>query len=138
MTFFKQFWRSPVFVRIVGALCWLGIACNIGLLVRDYLHHTGLWQLHCGFLILYTGQTVFMFLRERYACVLTVLQGFAALRTAADFIFTPVLQILGFLYLLTGPSLQAQKIYEYIFVSAAFTLQMASAAYLWFYFSQEK
>ena len=134
----KLFWRSPWFVRVVGLLCWLGIAGNIGLLVKDVLHQGILWPLHLGFLILYAGQVVFIFLRNRYVCVLTILQGLAALWTAADFIFTPVLQLLGFLYLLTNPSLESQKVYEYLFVSAGFTLQLASAAYLWFYFSPKK
>ena len=134
----KLFWRSPWFVRIVGLLCWLGLASNVGLLVKDVMQHAILWPFHLGFLILYTGQIVLIFLRNRYVCILTALQGLVALGTTADFIFTPVLQVLGFLYLLTNPSLESQKVYEYLFVSAGFTLQLASAAYLWFYFSPKK
>jgi hypothetical protein len=45
-----------------------------------------------------------------------------------------VLQALGHLYYWAfTPSVETLKIYQYVFVSAAFTLQMAGAAYLWGY-----
>lgn len=138
MKLLKRFWQSPLFLRLVAFLCVLGAVVDLGLLIRDYLIGTGLWRLHAGFLMLYIGQIFFILVRERHVSVLTILQGVLALRTAADFIFTPPLQLIGLLYLCTEPSLEYKNTYEYIFISAAFTLQMASAAYLWIYFRPRK
>jgi len=138
MKLLKQFWKSPLFIRLVACLCVLGAVVDLGLLIRDFLTDTILWRLHAGFLVLYIGQIFFILMRERHVAVLTLLQGILALRTAADFIFTPPLQLIGLLYLCTGPSLEYKNTYEYVFISAAFTLQMASAAYLWIYFRPRK
>ena len=138
MKLLKRLWKTPVFLRLIAFFCFLGALADFGLLCRDFLTDASLWRLHAAFLILYIGQLFFILLQERYVSILTVLQGFFALRTAADFIFTPLLQVFALLYWMTGPTLESQEAYEYIFVSAAFTLQMASAAYIWFYFKKSK
>ena len=97
-----------------------------------------LWQLHAGFLLLYAGQVFFILTQEKYVAVLTLLQGLAALATTADFMFVPLLQIAGLFYWFSNPPVDTQSVYKYIFVSAAFTLQLASAGYLWFYFREQE
>ncbi len=87
-----------------------------------------------GFFILYVGQVAFIWVQEKYVCLLTLLQGVMALLTTADFIFVPLLQVAGRMYYwLCNPTVEAMKVYQYVFMSAAFTLQLASAAYLWGY-----
>ncbi len=77
--------------------------------------------------------------QEKFVAVLTFLQGLAALFTTADFIFTPLVQAAGLIYWMSNPPVDTRSVYKYIFMSVAFTLQMACAAYLWFYFrAQEK
>ena len=105
------------------------------LLARDVFSGGILWRLHMGFLLLYAGQTVFILMQEKFVALLTLLQGIIALVTMFDFIFVPILQLVGHTYYwLASPTIEALKVYQYVFVSAAFTLQMASAGYLWFYF----
>ncbi len=130
----KSFWNTPFFIRLIGLLCLLGVACNLFLLGRDFIFGSMLWRLHTGFLLLYIGQVIFIFAQEKYVAVLTLLQAFAAFVTTADFIFTPVLQVAGLFYWLSNPPIDTQSVYKYLFISAALTLQLASAGYLWFYF----
>ncbi len=139
MELVTKLWNAPYFIRLTWLLCLLGVACNILLLVRDVSAASILWRLHAGFLILYVGQVVFILTQEKFVAVLTFLQGLAALFTTADFIFTPLVQAVGMVYWLSNPPVDTRSAYMYIFVSVAFTLQMACAAYLWFYFrAQEK
>ncbi len=135
MTVIRRFLKYPFFVQLLVLLCSVGVATNLVLLLRDlFFQQPILWRLHVGFLMLYTAQVWLILAPEKYVCLLTVLQGIMALLTTADFIFTPLLQIAGLLYHgLFSPTVEQLKIYQYIFVSAAFTLQMASAAYLWGY-----
>ena len=134
----SQFWKFPFFVQLIFLLCVLGALINAVLLTRDMLHGSVLWRLHLGFFMLYVGQAVFILVREKFVCLLTVLQGVMALLTTADFIFVPLLQVFGRMYYwLFSPTVEALKVYQYVFMSAAFTLQMASAAYLWGYLRQK-
>ena len=49
-----------------------------------------------------------------------------------------LLQAIGHTYYwLFSPSIESLKVYQYVFVALAFTLQMAGAAYLFFYFRQQ-
>ncbi|MBP5616526.1 MAG: hypothetical protein J6X06_01845 [Elusimicrobiaceae bacterium] len=122
-------------MQLLVVLCTVGAATNLVLLLRDvFFQQPILWRLHVGFLMLYVAQVLFVLIPEKYVCLLTVLQGIVALMTTADFIFTPLLQIAGLLYHgFFSPTLEQLKVYQYVFMSAAFTLQMASAAYLWGY-----
>lgn len=134
-----RFLRFPFFIEVICLLCMLGALINVVLIARDILNGAVLLRLHVGFFILYVAQVFFIFTQEKFVCLLTVLQGILALLTTADFIFVPLLQIAGYVYYwLCTPSLEALKTYRYVFMSAAFTLQMASAAYLWGYFKQKK
>jgi hypothetical protein len=131
----QRFVFFPFFIQLVEMLCVLGVFLNLWLIGRDLVTGSVLFRLHLGYLILYAGQVVFILLREKYVCLLTLLQGLIALLTTVDFIFTPLLQIMGHLYYwLFSPSIESLKVYQYVFVSLGFTLQMASAAYLWGYF----
>lgn len=130
----KRFVRFPVFVQLIWSLCVLGVLINLWLIGKDFLGDPVLFRLHLGYLILYAGQVAFILLQEKYVCLLTLLQGIIALFTTVDFIFTPLLQAIGHTYYwLFSPSVESLKVYQYVFVSLAFTLQMASAAYLWGY-----
>lgn len=130
----NRFWQFPFFVQLIFLLCVLGALINVVLLMRDMLHGAVLWRLHVGFFVLYVGQAGFILAQEKYVCLLTLLQGIMALLTTADFIFVPLLQVAGRLYYwLCNPTIEAMKVYQYVFMSAAFTLQLASAAYLWGY-----
>jgi len=135
MKFIRRFAYFPLFIQLITLFCVLGVFINAWLIWRDLLTDPVLFRLHLGYFILYVGQFVFILLEEKYVCALTILQGIIALLTTVDFIFTPLLQLLGHTYYwLFSPSVEALKVYQYVFVSLAFTLQMASAAYLWGYF----
>ena len=135
MKLIHRFIRFPFFVQLIWAFCVLGMLINLWLIGRDLLTDAVLFRLHLGYLILYVGQVAFILLKEKYVCALTILQGIIALLTTVDFIFTPLLQALGHLgYWIFSPTVESLKVYQYVFVSLAFTLQMASAAYLWGYF----
>ncbi|MBR2082047.1 MAG: hypothetical protein IJ876_03430 [Elusimicrobiaceae bacterium] len=135
----NRFWKFPFFIQLIFLLCVLGALINVVLLTRDVLNSAVLWRLHLGFLILYVGQAAFILTQEKYVSLLTLLQGIMALLTTADFIFVPLLQVFGRMYYwLFSPSVESMKIYQYVFMSAAFTLQMASAAYLWGYFYKNR
>ncbi len=130
----NRFWQFPFFVQLIFLLCVLGALINTVLLTRDILHGAVLWRLHVGFFVLYVGQAAFILVQEKYVCLLTLLQGVMALLTTADFIFVPLLQVFGRMYYwLFHPTVETVKVYQYVFMSAAFTLQLASAAYLWGY-----
>ena len=133
-TLLKRFLHFPFFIQLIWLLCVLGTLTNICLVGRDLTTDPVLLRLHIGYFILYAGQVVFLLLKEKFVCLLTFLQGIIALLTTVDFIFVPILQVLGRLYYWAfSPSVEALKVYQYIFVSVAFTLQMASAAYIWVY-----
>ena len=126
--------RFPFFIQLVWLLCVLGTLTNLWLVGRDLLSDGVLLRLHAGFLILYAAQVVFILVQEKYVCLLTFLQGIMALLTTADFTFAPLLQVVGHAYYwFCSPSVETLKVYQYVFVCAAFTLQMASAIYLWGY-----
>lgn len=138
MKLIHRFVSFPLFVQLIWSFCVLGMLINLWLVARDLLTDPVLFRLHLGYLILYVGQTVFILLEEKYVCALTVLQGIIALLTTVDFIFTPLLQAIGHAYYwLFSPSIESLKVYQYVFVALAFTLQMAGAAYLFFYFRQQ-
>ncbi len=135
MKILLRFLRFPFFVQVVCLLCVLGALVNGVLMVRDLANGAVLLRLHIGFFILYAAQVVFILTQEKFVALLTLLQGVMALLTTADFIFVPLLQIAGHLYYwVCAPSLEAMKEYQYIFMALGFTLQLASAAYLWGYF----
>ena len=134
----SRFLSFSFLVQLILLLCLLGTCINIRLIARDVLFGSVLLRLHVAFLILYAGQVGFILTREKYVCLLTLVQGIMALLTTADFIFVPILQVVGrSYYALLNPSVEALKVYQYVFVSAAFTLQMASAAYLWVTFKRK-
>ena len=133
-----RFWKFPFFIQLIFLLCVLGALVNVVLLTRDIADSAVLWRLHFGFLVLYVAQAVFILMREKWVCFLTILQGGMALVLTADFIFVPLLQIFGRMYYwLFHPTIETMTIYQYVFISVAFTLQMASAAYLWGYFKKK-
>lgn len=134
MKLIKNFINLPLFVQLIWVLCVVGTFTNGVLLVRDVLEGGPLFRLHLGYFMLYVAQVGFILLREKWVSLLIILQGIIALLTTADFIFVPVLQVLGRIYyVLFQPTIEQLKIYQYVFVSLAFTLQLASAAYLWGY-----
>ena len=131
----KHFAKFPFFVQLVWLLCVLGMFSSLVLLVRDVRDGGVLFRLHLGYFMLYAAQVGFILVREKYVALLTLLQGILALLTTADFIFVPLLQLLGRMYYwLFKPSVEAMKVYQYVFVSLGFTLQLAAAAYLGAYF----
>lgn len=131
----KRFAKFPFFVQLVWLLCVLGMFSSLVLLVRDVRDGGMLFRLHLGYFMLYAAQVGFILVREKYVALLTLLQGILALLTTADFIFVPLLQLLGRMYYwLCKPSVEAMKVYQYVFVSLGFTLQLAAAAYLGAYF----
>lgn len=125
----KCFWGLNVWVKVVFFFCLLGTFANLILLCRDISTSGILLRLHLGFFILYASQAAFMLLHERYAGVLTVLQGVLALLTSADFMFAPLVRVLGQFYYLVSPnpSVEAMTVYKYVFISLCFTLQMLAA-----------
>lgn len=133
----NRFFSFSLFVQVFIAFCLLGVITNFCWLYQDFASHSLLWRLHAGFFILYAAQVVFIFLKEKWVCILTFLQGFLALFTTANFIFTPLLRFLGGGYFLFYvPTVQGIKVYQYIFLSLAFTLQMFSAYALYKEFEQ--
>lgn len=134
-TWVQRFIQFPLFIQLIWLLCVIGMLTNIWLIGRDLLTNSVLFRLHLGYCILYVGQVCFILVQEKYVSLLTILQGIIALLTTVDFIFTPLLQAVGHTYYWAfSLSVESLKIYQYVFVSLAFTLQMASAAYLWSYF----
>lgn len=118
----------PLFVWLFLVLCVLGLLANLLFIVRDLSFSPVFLRLHIGFGLLYLFQIIFILLREKWVCILTLLQGILALLTTNDFVFVPVLRFLGQLcYLFTVPTVGAMAIYKYVVVSLAFTLQLFSA-----------
>lgn len=132
MILWKRYTAFSFFTQLVLVLCVLGALVNCVFIGKDIASNGILLRLHIGFLVLYLFQIVFIFWHEKYVCVLTVLQGLLALLTNADFIFVPLLRVVGSLYYATGtPSVEGLKVYKYIFVSLAFTLQLFTAYVLY-------
>ncbi len=130
----RNFVKFPFFVQLVWLLCVIGALTNAVLLVRDVTDGGLLFRLHLAYFILYAGQVFFIVAREKWVALLTLLQGIIALLTTVDFIFVPLLQVMGRTYYgLFHPTVEQLKVYQYVFTSIAFTLQMATAAYLWGY-----
>lgn len=128
MSLWKRYTEFSFFTQLVLVLCALGALVDCLLITQDLSSNGLLLRLHLGFLVLYIFQIMFIFWHEKYVCVLTVLQGILALLTNADFIFVPLLRVFGSLYYATGtPSVEGLKVYKYIFVSLAFTLQLFTA-----------
>lgn len=125
----KRFLSLNVWVKLIFFFCLLGTFVNIVLVCRDISSGGILLRLHAGFLLLYASQAVFIMLHERYVCVLAVLQGVLALMTNADFTFAPLARVLGQIYyiVISEPSLEAIKVYKYVFISLCFTLQLLGA-----------
>ncbi len=128
-TIIKRFFGLNVWVKVIFFFCLLGTFANAFLLWRDISSGGILLRLHAGFFVLYASQAVFILTHERYACVLTVLQGVLALLTSADFMFAPLVRVLGQFYYLASPtpSVEAMTVYKYVFISLCFTLQMLGA-----------
>jgi len=128
----KQLWdrfcEFSFFVQVILILCLMGALVNGVLIWRDLHADPILLRLHIGFFVLYAAQIVFIFLCEKCVAVLTVLQGVLALFTSGDFLFVPLLKTAGeVFYVFHTPYVDEAKVYKYIFVSLAFTLQMFSA-----------
>ncbi len=125
----KRYFALNIWVKIIFFFCLFGAFVNLFLIGKDLSSSGILLRLHMGFFVLYASQVVFILLNERYVCVLTVLQGLLALLTNADFTFVPLLRVVGqFFYLaVLSPSVEMLTVYKYVFISAAFTLQMLSA-----------
>ncbi len=125
----KRLLGLNVWVKVVLFFCLLGTFANIFLLCRDISSGGILLRLHAGFLVLYVSQAVFILLHERYAGILTILQGLLALLSSADFLFAPLVRLLGQCYYLASPtpSVEAMTVYKYVFISLCFTLQMLAA-----------
>ncbi len=127
-TLWHHFCQLSLFVQIFLGFCILGLLINSVLVYRDIVYSNSLLRLHLGFSFLYISQIIFILLHERGVCVLTALQGILALMTTADFVFSPLLRALGMLYYsFVTPSVEEIKVYKYVFVSLAFSLQMFSA-----------
>ncbi len=125
----KRYFSLNIWVKIIFFFCLFGALINLFLVFRDLSSNGILLRLHGGFLVLYASQVIFILLNERYVAVLAALQGMLALLTNADFTFVPLLRIVGQFYYLVdpAPSVETLKVYKYVFISAAFTLQMLSA-----------
>lgn len=125
----RRYLQLNVWVQAVWWLCLIGALANTILVMRDIFNDGILLRLHLGFLILYAGQVVFILLHERYVWTLAALQGVMALLTSADFTCMPLVRFAGnIVYALwPEPSLEYMKVYRYILISLAFTLQMLSA-----------
>ena len=135
----RWFFSFSLFVWLFFVLCILGLLVNVLFIARDLSFNTVFLRLHIGFGLLYLFQIIFILLREKWVCVLTLLQGVLALFTTHDFAFVPVLRFLGQIYyLFTIPTVGSMKVYKYVMVSLAFTLQLFSAYALFVDLKPEK
>jgi len=126
--FWERFTSFSLLVQVIFLLCFLSTVLEVAWLCQALAAHSVLWRLHLGFAILCASEMILILLEEKWVCVLTVLQGILALLTTADFIFTPILRFVGGAYfIVTVPTVEGMKVYQYVFVSLAFTLQMFSA-----------
>ncbi|MBR4591863.1 MAG: hypothetical protein IKO35_01470 [Elusimicrobiaceae bacterium] len=118
-----------LWIKVIFCFCVWGTLVNGASLWHDLGTDGVLLRLHLGFFILYLSQVVFILLRERCVCALAVLQGLLAVLSNIDFTFMPLVRTVGRLFYLIypSPSLETLKIYQYVLVSLAFTLQMLSA-----------
>lgn len=118
-----------IWIKIIFVFCLIGVISNGVLLWRDVAQGGVLLRLHAGFLLLYVAQVVFILLPERMVWVLAALQGILALLVNADFTFMPLARLVGRTAYLLSPEMALEhiKVYRYILVSSAFTLQMLSA-----------
>ncbi len=124
----KRWFSLNIWLKVIALLCLIGGITNGMLLVNDIAQDGVLFRLHLGFFILYIAQIVFILLNERLVFVLAVLQGIMALMTSADFTFVPVVRVIGrLIYQLTTPTIESEKVYKYVLISASFSLQMLSA-----------
>lgn len=129
----QRFWQLHFLLKIIWIFCFLGFLFNTQAIWRD-LHGNGiLIRLHIGFWLLYTGQVVFILLRERMVFILSLLQALLALETSLDFTFVPLNRLLGqLLVLIHGTlSIDAMETYKYMFVSICFTLELLKTFFLW-------
>ena len=139
MKYVEHFLHFPFFIKVLFGLCIVGALFDGILFVQDIKSGNILWHLHGCFLLLYATQAIFIWLKEPWTAILTVLQGIVALITTSDFIFFPILKVIGLgIAEVCDPSIQVQKVYEYVFVSLSFTLQMMSAFYLWATFRRKR
>ena len=129
----RRFWQLHFLLKIIWIFCFLGFLLNTLTIWRDLHGNGGLFRLHIGFWLLYTGQVVFILLRERMVFVLSLLQAILAIVTSLDFTFVPLNQLLGQLFVgVHGTlSIDAMEVYKYIFVSACFTLELLKTFLLW-------
>ena len=124
----RWFSSFSLFVWLFFILCLLGLLANTLFIIRDLSFKTPFLRLHTGFALLYLFQIIFILLREKWVCVLTLLQGILALLTTHDFVFVPVLRFLGQIgYFFVIPTVGGMKVYKYVVVSLGFTLQLFSA-----------
>lgn len=131
-----RFSSFSLLVQVLWVFCFFGMIAQACWLCQDLLSQRLLWRLHLGFFILYTSQVGLILVKEKWVCILTILQGMLALFTTANFIFSPLLRFVGGAYfIVTIPSIERLKVYQYVIVSLAFTLQMFSAYVLFVEFN---
>lgn len=134
--FLERFSSFSLLVQVLWLFCFFGMLTEACWTCQDFIAQRLLWRLHLGFFILYASQVGLILLKEKWVCVLTVLQGILALFTTANFIFSPVLRFVGGAYfIITIPTIEGLKVYQYVAVSLAFTLQLFSAYVLFVEFN---
>ena len=129
----RRFLALNNWVKVIWLFCLLGAFINLFFVWKD-MHSGGmLIRLHAGFLMLYVGQVIFILSGERLVALLSLLQAIMAFLMNLDFTFVPVLRLVGELVyqLCDGFSLQGMEVYKYVFVSAAFTLELLKTYFLW-------
>lgn len=128
----KRFLELDFLVKLIFIFCLYGWLINTIFLCRDIRQDGLLFRLHLGFWVLYSGQIVFILLKERMVFVLSFLQAILAFLTNADFTFVPVLRAAGFLaYSLKGGfTVEEMDVYKYIFMSGCLTLEMLKTYWL--------
>ena len=129
----RRFWALALWLKIIWLLCLLGAVLDLFLVVRDLQGGGVLLKLHLGFLILYVGQVIFILYGERMAALLSLLQAVLAFLTNLDFTFVPLLRMIGEVVYIAcdGFSVQGLEVYKYVFVSAAFTLELLKTYFMW-------
>ena len=129
----KRYFQLNIWVKIIFFFCLFGAFVNFFSICRDISTGGILLRLHAGFFVLYFSQIFLILAHERYTSILTLLQAFLALMTTADFIFVPLLRLVGNLFFVFASplSVEGKGIYRYVFISLAFTLQVL-AAYILF------
>lgn len=136
----QRFCELHFLLKIIWIFCLLGCLFNTAAIWRD-LHGSGiLLRLHIGFWLLYTGQVIFILLRERMVFVLSLLQAVLALATSLDFSFVPLNRVIAQLFFTVYGtlSIDAAEVYKYIFVSACFTLEVLKSFLLWALLAREE